>query len=236
MNLEIENLTKSFGTIGVLEDINFSFTSGKIYGLIGKNGAGKTTFFNCLNGNVGKDSGSATLCHHKGEKEILKQRDVGFIESTPVLPEFLTGIEFIKILVDVQGGIINNTIEELFDIVELNPEEQKRLIKNYSHGMKNKLQMLSLFICNSPVWFLDEPLTSLDIVVAAEIKKIIRKMKKDHIIILSTHILQLAQELCDELVVLNNKKLTRVEQEMLQDKEFEEAIMNLLKDDESIKG
>ena len=233
MKLVISNLSKSYGLNNVLDSINFEFESGKIYGLIGKNGVGKTTFFNCLNGMIEKNSGEAMLVMEDNYMQPLSQNNVGFIESTPILPEFLTGREFIQFLLDIQTKRKNILIDDLFGIVDLSREDQDKLIKTYSHGMKNKIQMLTLFVCDSPVLFLDEPLTSLDIVVASDIKKIILKMKKNHIIIFSTHILQLAKDLCDEVVILNDKKLTMLDNKMLHDKNFEERIVELLKDDEN---
>ena len=232
MKLIINNLSKSYGLNNVLNGINFEFESGKIYGLIGKNGVGKTTFFNCLNGMTQRNCGDVILIKDDNHSQPLSQSDVGFIESTPVLPEFLTGREFIQFLIDIQEDKEKLLIDELFDIVDLNIKDQEKLIKTYSHGMKNKIQILTLFICNAPVLFLDEPLTSLDVVVASDIKKIILKMKKDHIIVFSTHVLQLATDLCDELIILNDKKLTLLDHKMLYDKNFETKIIKLLKDDE----
>lgn len=231
LKLVINNLSKSYGLNHVLHDINFEFQSGRIYGLIGKNGVGKTTFFNCLNGITRRSSGNVILITDDHHEQPLSQSNVGFIESTPVLPEFLTGREFIQFLIDIQEDQEDLLIDDLFEIVDLNKQDQEKLIKTYSHGMKNKIQILTLFICNAPVLFLDEPLTSLDVVVASDIKKIILKMKKDHIIIFSTHILQLATDLCDELVVLNDKKLTLLDHKMLHDKNFEQEIIKLLKDE-----
>ncbi len=231
MKLKINNLSKSYGLHSVLDGISFEFESGKIYGLIGKNGAGKTTFFHCLNGMIHRNCGEVVLTADDGSAQPLSQRNTGFIESTPVLPEFLTGREFIQFLIDIQEEKEKFSIDELFEAVDLNRKDQEKLIKTYSHGMKNKIQLLTLFICNSPVLFLDEPLTSLDVVVASDIKKIILKMKKDHIIIFSTHILQLATDLCDELVILHDKKLTLLDNRMLNNKNFEDEIIQLLKDD-----
>lgn len=228
MKLKIENLSKSYGTTSVLENVSYTFSSGKIYGLIGRNGAGKTTFFNCLNGSVSKNSGEITLMKGDGFC-ALRQEDIGFVESTPILPEFLTGAEFIGFLKKIQN--CNESLDDLFALVDLKAEDQNKLIKAYSHGMKNKIQMLSIFICKAPVLFLDEPLTSLDVVVASEIKKVILSLKQDHIIIFSTHILQLAQDLCDELVILQNGTFTQVDNSRLHDANFEQQIVALLEED-----
>ena len=97
--------------------------------------------------------------------------------------------------------------------------------------MKNKMQMLINIISNPKVILLDEPLTSLDIVVQEEMKKLLKSLKKDHIIIFSTHILEIAMDLCDEIVILNKKKLEVVEKDDLNTKKYKDKIINCLKDE-----
>mgnify|MGYP003306932299 CR=1 FL=1 len=106
-----------------------------------------------------------------------------------------------------------------------------KLLKDYSHGMKNKMQLLINIIANPKVILLDEPLTSLDIVVQEEMKKLLRELKKDHIIIFSTHILELAMDLCDSIVILNKKTLEVVEKNNLNTKKYKDKIINCLKDE-----
>lgn len=122
------------------------------------------------------------------------------------------------------------TIDEYFDIIKIKEEDRYLLMKGYSHGMKNKMQMVCLLITKPAVILLDEPLTSFDVVVALEIKNLLKRMKSEHIIIFSTHILQLATDLCDEILVLNNCILEEVDSEILKSTEFEEKIMEILKE------
>ena len=231
MKLILENLTKEYGNNLVLDDINFEFEQGKIYGLIGRNGAGKTTLFNCLNEDIDKTSGEAYL-----EKEIkfpIHSNDIGYVIATPKVPEFLTGREFLQFFLDINKDKIENikTIDEYFDMVKLDKADQDKLMKDYSHGMKNKMQMLINFIDNKDVLLLDEPLTALDVVVSEEMKKLLKSIKKDHIIIFSTHILKLALSLCDEIVIINNKKLELVSKDNLNTAKYKNKIINALKDD-----
>ena len=100
--------------------------------------------------------------------------------------------------------------------------------------MNNKMQMLINFIANPKVLLLDEPLTSLDIVVQEEMKQVLKNMKKDHILIFSTHILELALDLCDEIVILNNKKLELVEKSNLNMKKYKNKIIDCLKEEENV--
>ncbi|MDF2923626.1 MAG: putative transporter ATP-binding protein [Paenibacillaceae bacterium] len=232
MQLILQDIRKSFGDKQVLKGAGFTFEKGRIYGLLGRNGAGKTTLFNCLGGEMEADSGQTWLV--EGEKRLpLQEESIGYVYSTPILPEFLTGYEFIKFYMDINRGKaeFQRTIDSYFDLMKIDPPDRHRLIKGYSHGMKNKLQMLCFIIARPPVILLDEPLTSFDVVVALEIKKLLREMRQEHIIIFSTHILQLATDLCDELVVLNNGLLESVPDHILGTPGFEEQVIQLLKDE-----
>lgn len=231
MQLQIENLNKSYGTKEILKDTNFTFESGKIYGLIGRNGVGKTTFFNCLNNDVSIDRGKFYLVDSDVKFE-LRTNDIGYVVSTPIVPEFLTAREFLKFFIDINKDRIEDikSIEEYFKTVQIDEADWDKLLKDYSHGMKNKMQILINIIAKPKVILLDEPLTSLDIVVQDEMKKLFRTLKKEHIIILSTHILELAMDLCDEIVILNNKELELIEKNNLNTKKYKDKIIKCLKE------
>lgn len=234
MQLTIKNLTKTYGEKVVLQDIDFTFEEGKIYGLIGRNGAGKTTFFNCLNEDVEIDKGEVILNDDYGQNK-LKTDDIGYVISTPTVPEFLTGKEFLSFFLEINKDKLEKpkTIEEYFDLVKINEEDQDKLLKEYSHGMKNKMQMLINFIAHPKVLLLDEPLTSLDVVVQEEMKQLLKNMKKGHILIFSTHILELALDLCDEIVILNNKRLELIEKNHLNTKKYKDRIIESLRDEKN---
>lgn len=229
MKLIVNEIEKKFEEKEVLKGASFTFEKGKIYGLLGRNGAGKTTLFNCISHEIDFDGGSVSL-EENGENRPVNFDMMGYAFSTPVLPEFLTGYEFIKFFLDIHKGKIENplTVEEYAQMVGLDLPDLDRLLKGYSHGMKNKMQMLCLLISRPPIILLDEPLTSLDVVAAHEMKELLLAMKKDHIIILSTHILQLAQDLCDEIVLLHQGKLSGVDDLDCHDQGFEEHVMELL--------
>ena len=232
MKLVLEDVKKSFDSKEVLKGASFSFEKGKIYGLLGRNGAGKTTLFNCISNEINYDEGRICLVK-EGQSEDIYYDNIGYCFSEPLLPDFLTGYEFIKFYLDINKDKIENplSIGEYFNLIDFKKEDAFKLIKDYSHGMKNKIQMLLFMISRPPVILLDEPLTSLDVVVALEIKNLLKKIKKDHIIIFSTHILQLATDLCDEIVVLNNGELEGVDSSIIHDKDFEERIMEILKEE-----
>jgi len=230
MKLIIENLIKNFEKKEVLRGASFTFESGNIYGLLGRNGAGKTTLFNCINDDLKTDGG--TIQVQDGEKRrAARAEDIGYVLSTPAVPEFLTGREFLKFFIDINKNKISDlkSIDEYFELVKIDADDRDRLIKDYSHGMKNKMQMLINFIANPPILLLDEPLTSFDVIVADEMKQLLRRIKKDHIIIFSTHIMELALDLCDIIVVLNNGVLEKIEKESADNTEFKNKIIASLK-------
>ena len=232
MKLIVKDLTKKFDQKQVLTDINFTFEQGKIYGLLGRNGAGKTTFFNCLNKDIPFDSG-AFLLEDKDQKEVTLS-DIGYVLSTPNVPEFLTGREFLKFFLEINQKEIKDlkSIDEYFDFMHIEVEDRDKLLKDYSYGMKNKMQMLVNIIANPNILLLDEPLTSLDVVVAEEMKQMLKSIKKDHIIIFSTHIMELALSLCDEIVILNHGKLEEIDRNNISDKEMKDKIIGALTEEE----
>ena len=231
MKLVVKNLKKNFEKKEVLKDINFEFEKGKIYGLLGRNGAGKTTFFNCLNEDLPIDSGNFFL----EDKEIKKisAEDIGYVLSTPNVPEFLTAREFLKFFIEINKDRIKNekSIDEYFEFMKIEKEDRDKLLKDYSHGMKNKMQMLVNIIANPSILLFDEPLTSLDIVVQEEMKQMLKSIKKDHIIIFSTHIMELALDLCDEIVILNKGILEKIDKNDLDNTKFKDKIIEALKEE-----
>lgn len=184
MKFIIEHLEKHFEKKEVLRDIDFTFESGKIYGLLGRNGAGKTTLFNCLNRDMKAEGGSFYM-EIDGQRRDVAPEDIGYVLSTPTVPEFLTGREFLKFFIDIHEDKLQN-IQELdayFDYIGISREDRDKLLKDYSHGMKNKMQMLVNIIAKPNLLLLDEPLTSLDVVVAEEMKQLLRTLKEGRIII-----------------------------------------------------
>ncbi len=232
MKLLVEHLCKNYGEKVVLDDASYEFESGKIYGLLGRNGVGKTTFFNCINNDITFNSGKIYLEDEYG-KNIINYLDIGYVLTTPVVPEFLTGYEFVKFYLDINADKKKYNIDEYFEIVQLNSDDQKKLLRDYSQGMKNKIQLLINIISNPKILLLDEPLTSLDIIAQEEMKKLLKSLKKDHIIILSTHIMELALDLCDEIVLLNAKKISKVEKNDMNTKKYKDKIIKMLKENSS---
>lgn len=232
MEFVISHLAKSYGSKKVLKDVDFVFEEGKIYGLLGRNGAGKTTFFNCINSDIDVDSGSFYMQENGEHKEIVPE-EIGYLVSTPTVPEFMTGREFLKFFIEVHNEVTpDKTIDEYFDYMMIKEEDRDSLLKDYSHGTKNKMQMLLNIIASPRLMLLDEPLTSLDVVIAEEMKNIIRSQKQNRITIFSTHLLDVAVDLCDEIVLLHNGKLEPIDKNDLGNDDFKDKIIAALKDED----
>lgn len=234
MKLVVNDVFKSFDSKKVLKGSTFTFEEGKIYGLLGRNGAGKTTLFNIISKDILFDKGEIYLIDDKKQRE-LSEEDIGYVISTPNVPAFLTAREFLKFFIEINDDKIKDkkTIDEYFDIIGIDISDRDKLLKDYSHGMKNKMQMLINFIVKPKILLLDEPLTSLDVVVAEEMKSILKEMKKDSILILSTHIMELALSLCDEIVILTNGVLETVDKNNQSEAEFKQYIIQKLKDEQN---
>lgn len=235
MKFIIEHLSKRFEKKEVLRDIDFTFEEGKIYGLLGRNGAGKTTLFNCLNRDLIADGGSFYL-EENGIRRDVKAEDIGYVLSTPTVPEFLTGREFLKFFMDINEASVKDPkpLDAYFDYMSIDPEDRDKLLKDYSQGMKNKMQMLINIIAQPNILLLDEPLTSLDVVVAEEMKQLLRSLKDGRITIFSTHIMDLALDLCDEIVLLSHGELEVVEKSNLDNHEFKEKIIAALREEDHV--
>ena len=210
MKFVIEHLKKRYEKKEVLQDIDFTFETGKIYGLLGRNGAGKTTLFNCLNRDIRVDAGSFYL-EEEGVRRNVAAEEIGYVLSTPAVPEFLTAREFLKFFLEINEDTIASpqSIDDYFDMMSIIPEDRDKLL-------------------------LDEPLTSLDVVVAEEMKQLLRSLKQGRITIFSTHLMDLALDLCDEIVLLSHGMLESVEKSNLDGHDFKEKIIAALREEENV--
>ena len=233
MKLSVIDLSKSFGGKTVLDKASYNFEKGKIYGLLGRNGSGKTTMFNCLTGNLTYENGEVVMEPDDEAPRPTDDGDIGFVYAEPHLPEFMTGQEFIKFFISINEKKMHGEVnlDESFKLIDFDDDDRHKLIKEYSFGMKNKLQLLAFLILRPPVILLDEPLASFDVVAAMQIKELIKSIKQDHIIILSTHILQIAQDLCDEIVILHKGSLSELDSAKMHDTEFEKSVLDALKEE-----
>lgn len=229
MKLVIENLSKSFDDKEVIKEASYEFEKGTVYALLGRNGAGKTTLFRLITEAIKKDSGEIYI-EENGTQTPVSFDDVFMMVAEPDLPKFLTGYEFIRFFIDANRENIKDLkdIDYYLDLIDFDEEDSHRLIQSYSTGMKNKIQMLMFLILKPRIILMDEPLTSLDVVVSIQMKKIIRQIHEDHIMVFSTHILQLAKDICDKIVLLSEKKLSGLDDSYLADPDFEDKLISIL--------
>lgn len=233
MYLELNNIQKSFKENDVLKDCSFIFEKGKIYGLLGRNGAGKTTLFNILYEELKADSGNFFLVTNEEVKKVAPE-DIGMVFTDNYLPEFLTGYEFVKFFLNLHKKENQLSVDEYLDIVSIDQESRHRIIKTYSSGMQSKLSLLTVIINQPKIILLDEPLTAVDVVSGLELKQLLMNLKENSIVILSTHMLQLAEDMCDELVLLKNGKLSSME-DFRSEEQFEAQIIKALSEEEKSK-
>ncbi len=234
MQLALKNINKSFDDKQLFNDVTFNFETGKIYGLLGRNGAGKTTLFNCIAQNLSVDSGSIAIIDDAGqENTAYENTEIGFVTTTTHLPDFMTGLEFVHFVMDLNRERLTTPYSARENLTRygINDSDENKLLRDYSHGMQNKVQMLVTEVTNTPIYLLDEPLTSFDPVAAYEVKERIRELKSQAIVIFSTHILELAKELCDEIVLLHDQKLEVLGNDKLQSQDFEKEIVTILSEE-----
>lgn len=232
MKLLIKDIKKNFSDKVVLTGATYTFKEDIIYGLLGKNGAGKTTMFNIIYDEVDQDGGTVQI-EEDGKLRNITFADVGMVFAETLLPEFLTAYEYIKFIFDITNEPKEYSIDQYFDLVDIDKDDRHRIIKGYSSGMKSKLAMVAIYIQNPKIILLDEPLTAVDVISGQEIKKFIKKLKKDHIIILSTHMMDLAKDISDEIVILNEGKLRSLEN-LQKDENFEDIIIEALKETDHV--
>ena len=247
MELILRDICKRFDKKEVLTGASGVFESGRIYGLLGRNGAGKTTLFNILNRDLKAESGSAVLSEN-GTERPLKTEDIGYVLSTPTVPAFLTAREFVRFFLEINPRrrplvlADGRTLPEDTDadvylsLVGIEEEDRGRLLKDFSHGMKSKVQLLVNILADTPVLLLDEPLTALDVVAAEEMKALLKEIRQDKILILSTHIMELALTLCDDITLLTQGKLEALPEtdetgRRLTDEEIRERVLATLREE-----
>lgn len=222
MKLILKNIEKSFGAQKVLKGVNYEFEEGKIYGLLGRNGAGKTTLFKVLYDDLSQENGDIFL-EEEGVRKPLQAAEVGMLFSDPLLPEYLTGLEFTKFFMDVHG-LDSSLAQEEMEKMDFSEMDQNKFIKDYSTGMKAKLSLMSLMLASPKVLLLDEPLTSLDVIMASKMKSLLRNFREGRILIFSTHMMEVARDLCEEIVLLRGGKTSA----FVAQKDFEEELIEHL--------
>ena len=216
--IETLNLTKQYNDKKVVDNISMKVEKGKIYGLLGKNGAGKTTNM-CMRLNIAtKTSGEILLFGKKANNETYK--NIGSIIETPGFYENLTAEENLKIISKIRGNYSKEKIQEILELVSLHNEKNKKY-SEYSLGMKQKLGIASAILHKPELLILDEPINGLDPIGIKKIRYLLKKLSKENntTILISSHILSEIENLADIIGIVDNGKLiTELSKEELHSK------------------
>lgn len=210
--LEIYNLTKSYGDKKAVEDLSFTVNAGELCAFIGHNGAGKTTTLKCVAGILGFEGGHIRVDGVSPEEEPLEvKRRIAYIPDNPDLYDFMTGMQYLNFIgdvFDVPQEVREERIRKYADALTLTDAEIGSPISTYSHGMKQKLALISAFLHDPKLILLDEPFVGLDPRASHVLKEIMKDFCRDGgAILFSTHILEVAEKLCDKVVIIKGGKL-----------------------------
>ena len=209
--LKIQNLTKTYGEKVAVDDLSIHIEPGQIYGFIGHNGAGKKTTLKAATGILRFDSGDIFIGGHSIKSEPLEcKKLMAYIPDNPDLYEFYSGIKYLNFIADVYGvpaGVRDERIKKYADLFELTGDLGD-LISSYSHGMKQKLAIISALIHEPKLIIMDEPFVGLDPKAAFTVKGLMRELcDRGGAIFFSTHVLEVAEKLCDKVAIIKGGKL-----------------------------
>lgn len=211
--LNIEHLTKTFGEKVAVNDLSLHILPGEIYGFIGHNGAGKTTTIKSVAGIQLFDKGKITICGHSiAEEPIEAKKLIAYVPDNPDLYDYMTGVQYLNFVADifsVPEGKRRQIIDELSEAFSIKADLSQP-ISAYSHGMKQKLALIGAWIHEPKLIIMDEPFVGLDPKAA----HIMKNMMREHCnaggaIFFSTHVLEVAEKLCDKVAIIRNGCLLR---------------------------
>ena len=206
MSIEVQNISKSYGTQKALDNISFSIKKGEIVGFLGPNGAGKSTLMKILTTYINADEGSAAVNGNDvNEAQILVQKSVGYLPEHNPLYLDLYVREYLAFNADVYK-VAKSRIEEVIELTGLTPESHKK-IGQLSKGFRQRVGLATALLHNPDVLILDEPTTGLDPNQLVEIRNVIKNVGKDKTVFLSTHIMQEVEAICDRVIIIDHGKI-----------------------------
>ncbi len=231
--LRIDNLTKKYGDKTAVDNLTLHIRSGEIYGFIGHNGAGKTTTLKACCGILQFDDGEIYIdgVSIKNDPIVCKSK-IAYIPDNPDLYEFMTGIKFLNFVADmfsVPKAQRNERIKKYADMFELT-DDLAQQISSYSHGMRQKLALISALIHTPKLIIMDEPFVGLDPKSSHQLKQIMREIcNMGGAIFFSTHVLDVAEKLCDKIAIIKDGKLIKsgVTEEIKGDSSLETVFLEL---------
>lgn len=231
--LEIKNLCKSFGSKKAVDNLSLTIANGEIYGFIGHNGAGKTTTIKACTGILPYDSGEIYVNGVSiKENPILCKSQVAYIPDNPDLYEFMSGNQYLNFIADIFGVSTadrKSRIEALSQVFELTSDLDKS-IASYSHGMKQKLAIIGAWVHEPKLIIMDEPFVGLDPKASHSLKLMMREFcNNGGSIFFSTHVLEVAEKLCDKVAIIKNGQLIAhgTMKEVKGDKSLENVFLEL---------
>ena len=235
--LDIQHLTKTYGEKKAVDDLSLHIAPGEIYGFIGHNGAGKTTTLKSVAGILQFDGGEILVDGKSVRTQPLEcKKEIAYIPDNPDLYEYMTGIKYLNFIADIFGvsaQVRQERIRKYADLFELTADLAQP-IAAYSHGMKQKLAIISAWLHDPKLIIMDEPFVGLDPKAAHILKGMMRELcDAGGAIFFSTHVLEVAEKLCDKVAIIKGGKLIRsgTMEEVKGDDSLEEVFLEL--EDES---
>ena len=231
--LRIEHLTKKYGEKVAVDDLSLHIAPGEIYGFIGHNGAGKTTTLKSAVGILDFDEGEIFIDGVSVRNDPLEaKRRLAYIPDNPDLYDFMSGIKYLNFIADVFGVSAAARQERIRDLAERFKltADLAQPIASYSHGMKQKLALISAFLHEPRLILMDEPFVGLDPTASHLLKQMMRELcDRGGAIFFSTHVLEVAEKLCDKVAIIKNGRLIRsgTMEEVKGDDSLEEVFLEL---------
>jgi ABC-2 type transport system ATP-binding protein len=209
--IETVNLCRVFGDLAAVDQLDLTVESGTFFGFLGPNGAGKSTVIKMLTGLLRKTSGEARVLGYDLDRQSVEiKRRIGVVPEELALFDRLTGAEyltFVARMYDVSGEVIAQRSSELLGLMDLD-DDPRKMIVDYSHGMRKKIALAAALIHQPQLLFLDEPFEGIDAVASRQIKDLLRALVGRGVtIFLTSHILEIVERLCTEMAVINRGKL-----------------------------
>lgn len=239
--IEIKNVSKTYnGNIKAIDNLSLKINDGEIVGFIGLNGAGKTTAIKMMTGILIPDSGSIKINDYDIVKDSLKAKQIiGYIADNPDMFLKLTGIEFINFIADIYRVPKDERVKriKLFSERFGLSDVLDKPMQGYSHGTRQKMMVVAALVHDPEVWILDEPLIGLDPTSAYELKKMMREhADKGNAVFFSTHVLEVAEKLCDRIAIIDKGKIVFVGtlkelKDKYDKKDLEKLFMEVIKND-----
>lgn len=240
--IEIKNISKEYKkNKKVINDVNLEIKDGEIFGFLGPNGAGKTTTIKMITGILEIDEGDILIDGKSIKKEPIEaKKQIGLVPDNPDVFLKLKGIEYLNFMADIYGVSTEDRIKRIKELAEkfeiINVLNNK--IESYSHGMRQKLIIIGVLLHNPKNWILDEPMTGLDPKSSYELKNMMREHADKHnSVFFSTHILDVAERLCDRIGIIDKGKLLFVgtydelKKELKENKSLEELFMEIVENE-----